>query len=92
MSLEIGLVAVLIALEIMCFNDVFQDTLYIGIEDVHRKFATLCCIENSLILLVLSWLKHIVASLHCSHGIIAGIPVGNVHSLPSPFITYDGGK
>ena len=92
MGLQVGGVVVLITLEVMGFNHIFQDTLHIGIEHLHRQLAALGSFQDSLILLVLSGLQHIVACQHRSNGIVASVPVRHIHTLPAPLIAYDGGQ
>ena len=71
---------------------IFQYTLYVSIEHLHRKFTALCCLIDSLILLVLTRLQHIITSHHSSYGIVASIPVAYKHTLPSPLVANNGCK
>ena len=71
---------------------IFQNALNVGIEHLHRQFATLSSLKDSLILLVLTGLQHIVTSHHSSNGIVASIPVAYKHTLPAPLVANNGGK
>ena len=76
----------------MSLNHIFQDTFHIGIKHLHGQFTILGCLEDGLILSILSRLQHVVACQHSYHGIITSIPVADVHSLPAPLVTNDGGQ
>ena len=76
----------------MSLYHIFQNALNIGIEHLHRQFSTLSSLKDSLILLVLTRLQHIVTSQHSSYGIVASIPVAYKHTLPAPFVANDSSK
>ena len=92
MRLQVRLIAIFVALEAVCLDDIFQYALDVGVEHLHRQLAALGSSQNGLVLLGLSGLKHVVASQHRGYGIVPGIPVADVHTLPTPFIANDGGQ
>ena len=91
-SLQVGSIVIFVSLEVVGLHHIFQNALYVGIEHLHGQRAVLCGSQDGVVLLRLSGLQHIVASQHGSHGIVAGVPVADVHALPAPFIANDGGQ
>ena len=71
-------------------NDILQNALHVGVEHLHRQFTTLGSLEDGLILLVLTGLQHVVTGHHGSNGIVTGIPVTDIHTLPAPLVANDG--
>ena len=92
MGFQVWGVLIIVTLKIMRLYYILQDTFHIGIEDIHRQFAALGGSEDGLILFVLSGLQHVVASLHGSYGIVASIPVGDIHTLPTPLVANDSSQ
>ena len=76
----------------MSLYHIFQYTLHVGIEHLHRQFAAFGCLVDGLILLVLTRLQHIVTSHHSSYGIVACIPIAYKHALPSPLVANNRSK
>ncbi len=92
MRLQVRLIAIFVALKAVCFDDIFQDALYVGVQHLHRQRTALGSGQNGLVLLRLSGLQHVVASQHGGYGIVTGIPVTDVHTLPTPLVANDGGQ
>ena len=87
MSLKVWLVAIGILLEARRFHDEFKNTLDVSIKHRHIKRAVFDSGHNVLVLLGISWLKHVIAGTHLRRRIIAAEPVSHYHSLETPFIT-----
>ena len=90
MGLQVGSIMILITLEVVGLHHIFQDALHVGVEHGHRQLTALGSLEDGLILFVLTRLQHIVACQHRSDGIVASVPVGNVHTFPAPLVAHDG--
>ena len=87
MSLEVRIVGILISLETRSLYNHLQDTTHVSINYTHVEFARLESLHDSIILLVKTRLKHIIAGNHLSHCILAAEPVSHDHAFESPFVT-----
>ena len=90
MSLEVGFVGILVALESWTTLYKIQGTLYAAVEVGLVEFAALHTSYNRIELLVLARLQHVVTSPHLLGTVLATKPVGHHRTLIAPLIAQNG--
>ena len=91
-SLEVGLVRILITLETWTLLNKVQNTLNIAIQVGLGQFAALHASYDTVELLGLTRLQHVVAGPHLLGTILTAKPVGHHGSLVAPLIAQDSGN
>ena len=90
MRLQVGFVAILIALVAWTLLDEVEDAAHVTVEVGLCEFATLHTSHDAVELLLLTRLQHIVTSPHLLGTVLTTEPVGHHGSLVAPLITQDG--
>ena len=87
MGLKVWLVCKLISLEAWSLDNEFKDACNTLIKLCHREFTRLYSRHDSLILINLAWLNHIVSGSHLRRCIKATTPVSDNSTLEAKLAT-----
>ena len=90
MSLEVGLVGVFVSLIARTLLNEVQDALDIAVQISLCQFTTLYTSHDTVELLCLTRLQHVITSPHLLGTVLTAKPVGHHGSLIAPLIAEDG--
>ena len=90
MSLQVGLVRILITLIAWTLLDEVEDALHVTVEIGLSEFAALHSSHDRVELFLLTRLQHVVACRHLHGTVLAPEPVGHNRSLIAPLVAEDG--
>ena len=92
MGLEVGGVAVLVALEMRSLHDVLQHPLHVPVEVGLGKFAALHCVDQPPDLGLVAGHHQVVAGGRGLHGALLAAPVGHHDTVEAPLVAQDPGQ
>ena len=89
MSLEVGLVGELVAIELGSADDVLQHVAHVGVQLLLGDAAILHASDDAVDFGLVARLHEVVSGISGFHGAGLGTPVGHHDSVKSPLVAED---
>ena len=90
MGFEVGLVGGLVAVVARRLLDEFHDTADAGVECCLWQFVVFHGVQDGGVLLLTSWLQHVVACCYLLCAVCSAKPVGHHRALEAPLVAQHG--